>query len=70
MTESKQRRLIPDPEVCRRYHIHTSTLWNWDHDEKLKFPKPVRIKNRKHRYEDELDAFDEARAAERETAAA
>jgi len=69
MTELTQRRLIPDPEVCRRYGVHTSTLYNWDHDEKLGFPKPVRINNRKFRYEDELNRFDSERAAERETVA-
>ena len=34
-----QRRLVPDPEVCRRYSIHTSTLYNWDHDPELNFPQ-------------------------------
>ena len=60
---------IPDPEVCRRYGIHTSTLYNWDKDPELGFPKPVRINNRKFRDEDELDNSIAARAAERETAA-
>jgi predicted DNA-binding transcriptional regulator AlpA len=61
------RRLVPDPQVCRRYGVHTSTLYNWDHDPALGFPKPVRIKNRKYRDEAELDEFDAARAAERQT---
>jgi predicted DNA-binding transcriptional regulator AlpA len=69
MTASTTKRLIPDPEVCRRYHVHPSTLVNWDNDPAFGFPKPVRIKTRKFRIESELDAFDEARAAERETAA-
>ncbi len=60
-----QRRLIPDPEVCRRYHVHSSTLYNWDHDPELNFPKPVRIKKRKYRDEEELDEFDRKRAVER-----
>jgi predicted DNA-binding transcriptional regulator AlpA len=70
MQKHEGRRLIPDPEVCRRYRIHPSTLRNWDNDPDLKFPKPVRIRKRKHRYDDELDAFDAAQAAERETNAA
>ena len=61
------RRLVPDPQVCRRYGVHTSTLYNWDRDEKLGFPKPVRINGRKYRVEDELNEFDAARAAERRT---
>jgi predicted DNA-binding transcriptional regulator AlpA len=60
------KKLIPDPEVCRRYGIHSSTLYNWDHNPELKFPKPVRINNRKFRAEHELDEFDQARADERE----
>jgi predicted DNA-binding transcriptional regulator AlpA len=66
----KSRRLIPDAAVCDRYGVHISTLYNWDRDPKLNFPKPIRIRKRKHRYEDELDAFDRARAAERDTNAA
>jgi hypothetical protein len=63
-----QRRLIPDPQVCRdRYHIHSSTLRNWDCDPLMGFPKAVRIRNRKYRDERELDEFDAARAAERQT---
>jgi predicted DNA-binding transcriptional regulator AlpA len=62
-----QRRLVPDPQVCRRYGVHTSTLYNWDRDPTLGFPKPIRIKNRKFRDEGELDEFDAARAAERQT---
>jgi predicted DNA-binding transcriptional regulator AlpA len=65
--EKSGRRLVPDPQVCRRYGVHTSTLYNWDHDPMLGFPKPIRIRNRKFRDEDELDEFDAARAAERQT---
>ena len=67
--QKSARRLIPDPKVCQRYGVHPSTLYNWDKDPKLNFPKPVRINKRKFRDEGELDEFDAARAAERETAA-
>ena len=67
---SAPRRLIPDPEVCRRYSVHSSTLRNWDNDPDLNFPKPIRINKRKFRDEAELDKFDRARAAERENTAA
>jgi predicted DNA-binding transcriptional regulator AlpA len=63
------RRLVPDAEVCSRYGIHVSTLRNWDQDPDLGFPRPIRINNRKFRDEGELERFDKARAAERETAA-
>jgi predicted DNA-binding transcriptional regulator AlpA len=61
----KSSRLIPDAEVARRYGKHISTLYNWDRDPDLNFPKAIRINNRKHRDEAELDRFDRARAAER-----
>jgi hypothetical protein len=63
------RRLIPDREVCRRYGVHIATVRNWDLNPALNFPKPIKINNRKFRDEVELDEFDKARAAERETAA-
>lgn len=58
---------MPDPKVCARYGVHPSTLYNWDRDERLGFPKPIRINGRKFRDEDELEEFDAARAAERLT---
>jgi predicted DNA-binding transcriptional regulator AlpA len=66
-TPRRRKRLIPDPEVCKRYGVHSSTLYNWDKDPALNFPKPVRIRKRKHRDEDALDAWDEARAAEQQS---
>ena len=64
------RRLVPDPRVCDRYSIHISTLANWDKNQKLGFPKPIRINGRKFRDEKELDEFDRRRAAERDATAA
>jgi hypothetical protein len=32
--------LLPDPKVTERYGITAMTLWRWDHDEKLGFPRP------------------------------
>jgi predicted DNA-binding transcriptional regulator AlpA len=62
----KSKRLIPDSKVCERYGVVPYTLWRWDHDEQMGFPKPVRINKRKHRFEDELDQFDARLAAERD----
>jgi hypothetical protein len=38
------------------------TIWRWDHDPGLKFPKAIRIRGRKYRDQDALDAFDAAQA--------
>jgi predicted DNA-binding transcriptional regulator AlpA len=54
------KRLIPDSLVLQRYGISAMTLWRWDRDPDLNFPKPKRIRKRKYRDEEELDAFDAA----------
>ena len=54
----KNKRLIPDALVWKRYGVSSMTGWRWDHDPALNFPKPFRIKNRKYRDADELDEFD------------
>jgi predicted DNA-binding transcriptional regulator AlpA len=56
------KRLIPDPLVRRRYGVSAMTLYRWDHDPDLGFPKPIRIRNRKYRDERALDEFDASRA--------
>jgi hypothetical protein len=62
------RRLIPDPEVAReRYKVVLRTLARWDEKPELNFPQPIRIRGRKYRDAEELDAFDRARADARKT---
>jgi hypothetical protein len=56
---SESRKLIPEQKVLERYHITAQTMWRWDRDSDLKFPTALRIRKRKYRYLDELDAFDE-----------
>jgi hypothetical protein len=51
--------LLPDPKVCVRYDITPMTLWRWDRDPDLGFPKPIRIRRRKYRKLEELKAFDD-----------
>jgi hypothetical protein len=57
----QQRRLIPDHRVRERYSISVMTLWRWDRDASLGFPKAIRIRGRKYRDEAELNAFDASR---------
>jgi hypothetical protein len=49
--------LVPDPQVCREFHITSMTLWRWGHDPELKFPPPIRIRGRKFRYRSALEVF-------------
>ena len=57
-----ETRLIPDSKVRERYGISGMTLYRWDRDDSLNFPKPVRIRGRKYRDEAQLDAFDTSMA--------
>ena len=57
----QEKRLLPDHKVCDRYSISAMTLWRWDRDPTLNFPKAKRIRGRKYRDESELDAFDASR---------
>jgi hypothetical protein len=57
----QEKRLLPDDKVCDRYSISLMTLWRWDRDPELNFPKAIRIRGRKYRDEGELDAFDATR---------
>ena len=61
-------RLIPDPEVQRRYSVTAMTLWRWDHDKSLEFPPAIRIRNRKYRSAKALAEFERKRAAVAEVA--
>jgi predicted DNA-binding transcriptional regulator AlpA len=58
----QQKKLLPDHKVCERYCVSPMTLWRWDHDPKLNFPRPIRIRGRKYRDQRELDTFDAAQA--------
>ncbi len=39
------------------------TIWRWEHDKDLNFPKPIRIQKRRYWDEDEIEAWLRARAA-------
>jgi hypothetical protein len=54
----KRTKLLPDRDVVRRYNVSFMTLWRWDHDPSLGFPRPLKIRGRNYRDESELDAFD------------
>lgn len=53
---------LPDSQVAERYCVHATTLYRWDRDEQLGFPKPIRINGRKYRDVAALDDWDRSRA--------
>lgn len=52
---------LPDSKVLHRYGITAMSLWRWDENPDLGFPRPHVISGRKYRKLSELIAF-EARA--------
>ena len=50
--------LIPDPAVARRFGVTLMTLWRWDHDPEVGFPKRIKIRTRNYRRESELNAWE------------
>jgi DNA-binding transcriptional MerR regulator len=55
--------LLPDPEVARRYGVNPRTLFRWDDQPALNFPRPIRINNRKYRRLHELESWERERVA-------
>jgi hypothetical protein len=49
--------LVPDPAVWRQLHVTSMTLFRWDRDPRLNFPKPIKINGRKYRSRSALDAW-------------
>lgn len=60
---SRARRLLPDPQVCKRYGVTPMTLWRWDQNPRLEFPDAIRINGRKYRDEAQLEVWERQRAA-------
>jgi predicted DNA-binding transcriptional regulator AlpA len=56
--DERPRRLLPDPQVWKRYGVTAMTLYRWDHNPALNFPKPVVIGRRKYRDEAELELWE------------
>jgi len=48
---------VPAELVGDMYGCHRQTLWRWEHDEKLGFPKAIRVGKKKYWVAGELRAF-------------
>lgn len=55
------RKYLTGPEVERRYSISRMTVYRWQHDEEMGFPKPLVINRRKYWETQTLDEWDAAR---------
>jgi predicted DNA-binding transcriptional regulator AlpA len=61
---SSHKRLLPRRLVRERYNVSNMTLWRWEQDPRLNFPKPLMINGRLYQDDSSLDAWDEERAAQ------
>ena len=62
METRTRKQYLPDTAVANRYGVSSMTLWRWDHDQSLNFPKPIKINGRKYRDEAELAAWERSRS--------
>lgn len=63
MHSNLSRQLLPDPQVCKRYGVTSMTLYRWDKNASLGFPKPLVINRRKYRDVAELEIWERSYAA-------
>ncbi len=61
--------LLPARKVWERYGVCDRTLNRWVQCEKLGFPAPILIKNRRYWYEGQLAAWERSRASGKAEAA-
>ncbi|MET3896149.1 putative DNA-binding transcriptional regulator AlpA [Devosia sp. UYZn731] len=59
--EQSSKRYLPRPKTQLRYGVTKMTIYRWENDPKMNFPKPLIINGRKYDDKDELDAWDHAR---------
>jgi predicted DNA-binding transcriptional regulator AlpA len=60
--------LLPAVHLLARYRVSDMTLFRWLKDEKLGFPKPIRINGRRYWRLADLQAFEVRQAAHKEAA--
>jgi hypothetical protein len=53
----KPKELVPDAVLLREFNITAMTLWRWDADASLGFPKPIFIRGKKYRLRDQVEKF-------------
>ncbi len=53
-----EKKFTTGPQVLERYQITEMTLWRWLKDDKLDFPKPMKIRRLRFWDPADLDAFD------------
>lgn len=62
------KQYIPRRKVRARFNVSDMTLWRWDKDEKLAFPRAITINGRKYYDLAEIEEWERVRAALRNSA--
>jgi predicted DNA-binding transcriptional regulator AlpA len=60
--------LLPATPTRKRYGVSDMTLWRWENDADLGFPKPIRINGRRYWRIADLQAFEARQASKQEAA--
>lgn len=50
-------RLVPDPIVAAEFHTTLMGLYRWTNDPELRFPAPIKIRNRNFRSRRAIEEF-------------
>jgi predicted DNA-binding transcriptional regulator AlpA len=61
--EQATTKYLPGRRVSNRYGVSDMTLWRWERDAELRFPKSTRINGRRYWLLEELEEWERARAA-------
>ena len=57
------KRYLPGPKVAARYDVTAMSIYRWERDPRLNFPRPIRIGRRKFWDEAELEVWERSRAS-------
>ncbi len=60
--------LLPAAQVRSRYGVSDMTIFRWLNDDKLEFPRPIRINGRRYWRITDLQAFEQKQSDQPEAA--
>jgi predicted DNA-binding transcriptional regulator AlpA len=62
MSSLKQAEWMGDAQIARFFDVSSMTIWRWERDLRLNFPKPTIINSRKYWSRDSIDSWMRERA--------
>lgn len=57
MNEEKIKELVPDTKLVDEFGVSYMTFWRWSRDERLGFPKKIKIGSQNYRLRSEVEAY-------------